>query len=125
MKNIIIALILTLAFATSGFAVSMPTDDNNNVMPVFPADPGKSQVNTAVTGTYVCIKAATGGLDIRNWAVIKIDPTANATYYFNSDTTKTYPLRAETDNYIYVKHLGLGGSVTIVLGSATASVQGM
>jgi len=94
-------------------------------VPAFVPDPRFSQVNTAMTGTVVFKKGEGGDVDIMGRMILRIDPTVDGYYYFNGDTTKTYPLRAESDNLIIVGQLGVGESVTLVLGTATASVQGM
>lgn len=116
------------AHATTIFGTAanpLPIDGNDIPIQLFAPDPAKSQVNTAMTGT-VTFKVGSGGtVDITNWIVLCVSPTADSTYYFNSDSTKTYPLRSLQDNYISVRQLAKGKSVTLILGAATASVQGM
>jgi hypothetical protein len=87
-------------------------------------DPAKSQVNANMTGTITFVKGSGGAVDITGWLAIKIDPTADGTYYFNSDSTKTYPVYTGVSNVVFVQRVDIT-QVTFVLGAATASVQGM
>lgn len=122
----LVALVLCLGFAFPASAAdSILKDYNNATVYVFQPDPAKSQVNSSMTGTLTFKKGTGASVDITGWTVIKVDPTADGTWYFNSDSTKTWPLRSGSDNYIPVKRLAIGESVVLVLGSATASVQGM
>lgn len=104
---------------------SLTSDLATTPVQAFVPDPAKSQVNSAMTGTLVFKKGTGGDVNITGWLMLNVDPTADATYYFNSDTTKTFPLRAGADNLIFIGQLASGESVSLVLGSATASVQGM
>lgn len=87
-------------------------------------DPAKSQVNADMTGTIAFVKGPGGVVDITGWLAIKIDPTADSTYYYNSDSTKTYPIYAGVSNVVWVLQSAVT-QVTFVLGGATASVQGL
>ena len=104
---------------------SLLYDEGHTAIQAFMPDPEKSQVKTAMTGNITFKKGVGGTIDITGWLFLRIDPTLDSTYYFNADTTKTYPLRAGVDNLIPVGHLADGASLTAVFGSATASVQGM
>jgi hypothetical protein len=65
------------------------------------------------------------GINMSGWLAILVNPTAASYYYYNSATTATYPLAANSDNRaIFVQNPYIN-SVTIVFGSATASVQVM
>ena len=90
---------------------------------VFIADPTKSLVNTAVTGTKTLKKGTGADFNITGYSCLRVNPTALSSYYFNSDTTKTHPLPAgvDTDTPISSKVT----QVVLVLSTATASVQGM
>ena len=96
----------------------------------FVPDPGKSQVTTAMTGTVTFKVGAGGTVDVTGWVAIRIRPTADSTYYYNSDTTKTYTLPALVDSLIMVNQTSTAyvtpiAQVVVVLGAATANVQGM
>lgn len=77
-----------------------------------------------MTGTVKFAKDGSGDVDIKGWCAVKINPSADAVYYFNADSTKTYPLMGGVDNLIFCSHDAVV-SFSIVLGTATASVQGM
>jgi hypothetical protein len=121
MKRILLTLLI-LAFALPAFAD--PLEHFGGTAPqVFVPTPAKSQTNSAMTGTITFTKGAGGTVNITGWSFIRVDPTADATYYYNTDSAKTYPLRSGTDNLIAVYQLATGESVVCVLGAATASVQ--
>lgn len=124
MKKTVVAILFILV-ASTAIASEMPVDARGAKMQVFAADPAKSQVNAAMTGTITFKKGSGGTVDCTGWLMIQVDPTSDSTYYYNSDTTKTYPLYAGQTNTIVVRQLASGESVSLVLGSATASVQGM
>lgn len=124
-KLLIIASVLMLS-ATS-FAADVPAllrEGNGSAVQAFIPDPAKSQVNTAMTGNISFTKGTGGTVNCTGWLAINVVPTADATYYFNSDTTKTFPLYSGQGNLIWLAQLNTGESVTLVLGSATASIQG-
>lgn len=131
--NIGFCLIILAFFVTTAFALVGPprldgnlaADYSTATIQAFVPDPAKSQINSAMTGTLVFKKGTGGDVNITDWLAIQIDPTADASYYFNTATTKTYPLRSGVDNLIWVGQLAAGESVTLVLSTATASVQGM
>lgn len=130
MKKIIgvLACLVLLSVSVTAFAehnAYLLRDRFGAPIAAFVPDPAKSQVNSSMTGTLEFEKGATGDVDVTNWVALLVNPTADATYYFNSDTTKTYPLYADTGNAIMIGQLPLGESVTLVLGAATASIQGM
>lgn len=90
----------------------------------FVPDPAKS-LAASTTGTKTFGKAASGyDVNILSFTAIKVRPTADSTYYYNSDTTKTCTLPADTETIIWVGQEGVT-SVTLTLGSATAEIQGM
>ena len=100
-------------------------DKLHQALQAFIPSPAKSQVNSAMTGTVVFKVGAGGTVDISDWLALKVDPTYDGSYYYNSDNTKTYPLRAGVDNIIFVGQLLAGNSVTLLLDAGTASIQGM
>jgi hypothetical protein len=103
------------------------TDDNGNKIQGFIPDPSKSQITANMTGNKTFKKGAGGDVDITGWMVIQVKPTSDSSYYFNSDTTKTYPLPALVDSVIFVKPASITQAV-IQFGTAISSgagVQGM
>lgn len=128
MKRILIIVGLLLTFvplAKADNGTVFITGTRGDLFQVFVPDPAKSQVNSAMTGTVVFKKGTGGTVDCTGWIMLRVDPTANATYHFNSDTTKTFPIYAGKENIIPLRQLPIGGSVTLTLSTATASVQGM
>lgn len=116
------------AFAAGGIDLTkpfLPTDAQAIGIQLFNPSPAKSQVNSAMTGTITLKKGTGGTVNVTGWLVARIVPTADSTYYFNSDSTKTYPLFADLENYITMDSIPKGELITIVLGAATASIQGM
>ncbi len=102
----------------------LDTDARDNALQTFVPDPAKSQVNSAMTGNITFQVGAGGTVNCTGWLGIRVDPTADSTYYFNLDTTKTFPIYSGVANFIPLLQLTSGQSVTLVLGAATASVQG-
>ena len=90
----------------------------------FIPNPNFSQVTSAMTGTITMKKGTGASVNVAGWKAIRIVPTALSSYYYNTDTTKTYPLPANIETLI---HIGSSyvTQVVLVLGAATASVQGM
>lgn len=128
MKRLLLIILLVLFSVLPSLAKmdsSLTHDRGQTPVQAFIPVPSRSQANASMTGTVVFTKGTGGTVNITGWLAIRVDPTADSTYYFNSDTTKTYPLRAGSDNFIMVGQLAAGESVSLVLGSATASVQGM
>jgi hypothetical protein len=127
-------MVSLLYFQSSAYAggagLSKEFGTTGDKIQTFTPDPGKSQVTSAMTGT-VTFKIGSGGtVDITNWIAIKIRPSADSTYYYNTDTTKTYALTANTDSIIMVNQTSTKyetpiTQVVVVLGAATAYVQGM
>jgi hypothetical protein len=97
---------------------------NGESLQVFAPDAAKSQVNTAVTGTKVFKKGTGADFNITNWCCMRVVPTLASTYYFNTDSTKTMAMPANSVNDIWVIDPGIT-QVTLVLAAGTASVQGM
>ena len=102
-----------------GFKVNM-----EQLVQQFTPDAAKSQVTTAMTGTKVFKKGSGADVNILGWVCIRVVPSALSSYYFNSDTTKTFPLAASVNNDICVLSNDIT-QVSLVLGAATASIQGM
>jgi hypothetical protein len=126
MKRFILLAILFL-FTLPAFAGDQRLDIDGGGVPIqsFIPDPAKSQVNTTMTGTIVAKKGTGQDINITGWIAIKVVPSAASTYYFNSDTTKTFPLFAGVENIIMVGSVATSGTVNLVFGAATASIQGM
>lgn len=114
-----------LLIATMAFCGELGKDSKGVKFQTFAADPAKSQVNSAMTGTITFRKGTGGTVNITGWNMMRINPTTDSTYYFNNESTKTYPLPSVSDNIIVVDQLAAGEYITVVLGSGTASVQGM
>lgn len=93
------------------------------VVQAFIPKPAYSQANASMTGTLV-FGSATDDVDITGWSCIKVRPTADSTYYYNSDSTKTCSLPADTETIVWVGQSGVT-SVTFAFGAGTAEVQGM
>jgi len=110
--------------ASAGDVPPLLKDGNGHAIQDFVPDPAKSQVNASMTGTITFKKGTGATVNCTGWLAIRVDPTADATYYFNSDTTKTYPIYSGMPNIIWLGQLNTGESVSLVLGSATASIQG-
>lgn len=131
--KILVMTVIMLTFAGLAFAAGgidpnkafLPTDARGTGIQLFNPAPTRSQVNSAMTGTITFKKGTGGTVNVTGWSMIRIAPTVDATYYFNSDSTKTYPLFSGTHNFIALDSIATGELVTIVLGAATASVQGM
>lgn len=127
-KLLSVTFFLTLVLISfDTYAADIPAlmrDGNGTPLQSFVPDPAKSQTNTAMTGTISFKKGTGGTVNCTGWLAIKVNPTADATYYFNSDTGKTYPIISGEDNIIWLGQLATGESVNLVLGSATASIQG-
>lgn len=130
MKQLMSIALIALLFvfvikpnASSGSG-TLATDKASNAVNAFVPDPAKSQVNTSMTGKIKFAKDGSGNVNIKNWFAIHVNPTIDSTYYYNNDSTKTFPLAAGTDNTIFVMQSGVT-SVTIQFGNGTASVQGM
>jgi len=123
----LLVFILCLFFATPALAgpAALAIDDYGIRIQGFVPDPAKSQVNTAMTGTVVFKKGTGGTVDITGWLAIQINPTIDSYYYFNTDTTKTYPLAGGVDSVIFVPTSASTTQIAVVLGAGTASVQGM
>jgi len=73
-------------------------------------DPSKSIATTSATSVTI---------DTTNDVVVKVNAVSACTYYFNSDTTKTFPIAAGVDTEIMVAHSKTLG-LTILNASATA-----
>lgn len=85
----------------------------------FVADPAYSQVPFADVSKTITVTSATV-----NISCLSVYGTAALTFYFNSDSTKTYPIDAATEKRIPI-HANVN-TVTILNASAgTVSVQGM
>jgi len=125
--NKLFIIIMLVVFAVPVFAADseLPVDGKGIRMQTFAPAPAKSQTNASMTGTVIFKKGTGATVNVTGWLFIKVDPTADSTYYFNSDSGKTYPLRAGSDNLIPLASLAVGESVSLVLGAATASIQGM
>lgn len=93
-------------------------DLHGHPIQAFFPDPAKTQVPQAITGP---LSLATL-LDIPDCAAIRLHSTAALTRYFNTDTTKTFPVLANTDTLIY-----LDETVTdvVISGTATVSIEAM
>jgi hypothetical protein len=100
--------------------VSMPTL-NSVPVPFFVANPTLSQVNTAMTGTITFKKGTGASVNITGWQQIAITPTADTTVYFNTDTTKTFIIKANAQTVITIHPLTT--QIVCAFGAATASVQ--
>jgi hypothetical protein len=75
---------------------------------------------SAVTGTSALIT-----IDVTNYTRVRVRGSAAMTYYFNSDTTKTFPIDADTPTLIETADFS-AKSLKIVNGSGgTVYVQGM
>jgi trans-2-enoyl-CoA reductase len=99
-------------------------DSNGAVIQGFVPDPAKSQVPINLAGSKVFKRGAGGDYDIATWIAINITPsTANLTYYFNSDSTKTKTVVAGADNVILF-HPSVT-QITISGTDASVEVQGM
>jgi len=118
-------LVASAAYGPPKIDGSLFNDNAGVSVPSFIPDPAKSQVNASMTGTITFKKGTGGTVNVTGWLAMQVDPTADATYYFNTDSTKTYPLRAGSDNFIWIGQLQANEYVTLVLGEATASIQGM
>jgi len=128
-KIMIICILAVILFITSernslSGTGNLVQDASSNVIMAFVPDPAKSQVNSSMTGKVKFAKDGTGNVNIKNWLAIRVRPTADCTYYYNNDATKTFPLDGGVAEIIFVMHPGVA-SVTIQFGNATASVQGM
>jgi len=98
--------------------------NTKNVIQAFIPDPTKS-LTSSTTGTKIFSKSATGSeISILGWSAIKVRPTADSNYYYNSDSTKTCTLPADVETIIWVGQDSVT-SVTVTLGVGTAEVQGM
>lgn len=133
MKRAILTIVMlcltSAAYAGGGPSIDpnvpfLATDGREAPIQDFVPDPTKSQTNASMTGTITFGKTGSPTVNISGWMAISVVPTADATYYYNSDTGKTFPLYSGQANLIWVKQSGVT-SVTLTLGSATASVQGM
>jgi hypothetical protein len=80
-------------------------------------DPAKSQVTTAMTGTVTFYFPASGALG-------NVDVTADTTYYYNGNTTKTFICTGGSFCDIFMAQYNVN-SVTVVFGAGTNYVQGM
>jgi hypothetical protein len=97
---------------------------NADSVQAFVPDPTKSQENSAMTGTIVFGKTNSPNVNIDDWIAIKVRPTSDSTYYYNSDSTKTCTLPADVETIIWVGQDSVT-SITIAFGAGTAEVQGM
>lgn len=121
-----ISFAVGLVFVTTlAFCGELGKDSRGVKFQTFSADPAKSQVNSSMTGTITFRKGTGGTVDITGWDMMRINPTLDSTYYFNTDSTRTYPLNSGSDNIIVLSPVAIGDQVTVVLGAGTASVQGM
>jgi hypothetical protein len=77
-----------------------------------------------MTGTAVFIKGTTGTVNVSKWLAMRINPSSDATCYYNSATTATFPISSGAWNVIILDPDSIT-SVTCALGAATAYVQGM
>jgi hypothetical protein len=100
------------------------TDEKRNAINSFVPDPSKSQVNSSMIGKIKFAKNESGKVNIKNWLAIHIITTSDGLYYYNEDSTKTFPLQAGVAETIFVLQPGVK-SVTVQFGNSTASVQGM
>jgi hypothetical protein len=99
-------------------------DGEGQKIQAFHPDPSMSQVNSAMTGTKVFKKGSGADVDVTGWIAMRVVASAASTYYFNSDSTKTYPLPIGAETTIYFGNSAIA-QVTLVLGAGTASIQGM
>jgi len=133
MKSLVIGLLLVLtlcsqAFCLPGGQTSAGTNGGgiSMVQGTVP-DPAKSQVTSAMTGTvvfYFPVAGATGQVNIAGWYNIHLYSVADTTYYYNSDTTKTFICPATLFCDIFVAQPNVL-SVTVVFGAGANYVQGM
>jgi hypothetical protein len=94
-----------------------------SLLQTFSPDAGKSQVTTGMTGTKIFKKGTGADVNINEWVCIRVNSAAAGTYYFNSDSTKTFPLPIGTSD-VYVASDDIV-QVTITFGAGTNYVQGM
>lgn len=103
-------------------SVNVPRSSHGEPIPFFVADPSKSQVTSAMTGTITFKKGTGASVNITGFQQLCIVPTADSVAYFNSDTTKTFTLKANVQNIITI-HPKVT-QIVCAFGGATASVQG-
>jgi hypothetical protein len=97
----------------------------NEELQSFVPDPSKSQINTAMTGTIIFKKSTIGGdVDITDWFAISVAPTADTTYYFNTDSNKTKTIYAGSEAIVFVYRPNIS-QVVFDFGAGTADIQGM
>jgi hypothetical protein len=89
---------------------------------------GGRAVNDFVPNPSFSVATSTSAsktVDVTRMAALRVRCTTACVYYFNTDTTKTYPLDADVDNIIMTAD-GAITSVVIANGSGgTLYIQGM
>ena len=104
-----------------GSGIVIQNDTRHRPIPAFIPDAAKSQ--SPITGTYVFKFGSGGDKDITGYSMLKIRASADSTYFYNDDNTKTYGLAAGVDEVIWVGQSSVN-KVTVTLEAATAFVQG-
>ena len=91
----------------------------------FSPDASKSLVTADfAAGVTKTFKKGTGGdYNIQNWLCIRVYAAVAGSYYFNTDTTKTFPLLVGI-NDIYLADVNIQ-QVVITMGAGANAVQGM
>jgi hypothetical protein len=131
--RLVATLLALLVLATAAIAApggqTVPTTQGNGlgtIQSIVP-DPAKSQVTTAMTGTvtfYFPASGATGNVNVTGWWGVSLYPSNDTTYYYNSDTTKTFICPGGVMCTIFLGQVNVN-SVTVAFGAGTNYVQGM
>lgn len=85
-------------------------------------DPSRSQVTANMTGTIVFDPAGSGNVNNSGWFAIIVNPAADSTYYYGSESTKTMLLPGGVTSTVFCLN---NAKVTITFTSAPNYVQGM
>ncbi len=82
----------------------------------FVPDPSKSVATFTDTSKTI---------DTTSILALRLRGTAGMTYYFNSDTTKTYPVDAEVETIVNTRNSAVLQVVILNASTGTVSIQGM
>lgn len=88
----------------------------------FVADPALSQVTSSMTGVVTFDPSGGGTVNSKGFWAIQFYCAADATYYYNNDTTKTMIIKALTPTTVYVMK---NPKLTVTFGAGTNYVQAM
>lgn len=86
-------------------------------------DPSKSQVTANMTGTKTFQKVVSTGIDVAGFRGLKVFATGgDVTYYYNTDTTKTYRILTNTEGIIWLAQANV--TQVVVTFTGASPVQG-